>query len=254
MSFTDDEKIGVTAEVSSDRESSWAKPVSKLKVSDVSREALNLNVEGRGLTGPLQGFGQLWQKTYRAELTGANTSPSEVVKYWKENLPNLMPSDSRFYPSITGVKPGEVVVINASLPGIPGGMPVSTGVLILYADDEMFSVMTPDGHPESGFNTFSAFQNNGTTVAQIQSLARANDPIFEFGFRFLGGSKQQENIWRYVLTQLASHFGVKAEVEVKKECIDSKLQWSYAKNIWHNSVIRTTISLPGHWLRRATGR
>jgi len=255
MSFTNDEKIDMAGEVPSDRESSWARPVSKLKVSDVSQEALNLNVEGRGLTGPLQGFGQLWQKTYRVQFTGANASPREVVKFWKENLPNLMPSDSRFYPSITGVKPGEVVVINATLPGIPGGMPVSTGVLILYADDEMFSVMTPDGHPESGFNTFSAFQeDDGTTVAQIQSLARANDPIFEFGFRYLGGSRQQENIWRQVLTKLASNFGVQANVVVKKECLDSKLQWSYAKNIWHNSVIRTSLALPGHWFRRATGR
>jgi hypothetical protein len=94
-----------------------------------------------------------------------------------------MPKNSRFYPSLSGVKPGEVVLINASLPGIPGGVPVSTGVLVLYADEDMFTVMTPAGHPESGFNTFSSYQEGGVTVAQIQSLARANDPIYEVGFR-----------------------------------------------------------------------
>lgn len=235
-------------------ESAWAKPVTRLSVGDVSLGAINKNVDGRGLTGPLQGFGQLWQKTYQVRLDGADVSPVEVVDFWKKNLPHLMPDDSRFYPTIEGVKPGEVLVINATLPGIPGGMPVSTGVMILYADDEMFTVMTPDGHPESGFNSFSAFSDDSVTIAQIQSLARANDPIFELGFRYLGGSKQQENIWRYVLTHLAEHFEVEGQVSVKKVCLDSKIQWSYAKNVWHNSIIRTTINSPGRVIRQVFGR
>jgi hypothetical protein len=236
------------------RESAWAKPVDRLSVKDVSKQAINQNVEGRGLTGPLQGFGQLWQKTYQIRLVGADVTSSEVVDFWKKNLPHLMPDDSRFYPSIAGVEPGEVLVINATLPGIPGGMPVSIGVMILYADDEMFTVMTPDGHPESGFNTFSAFSEDGVTTAQIQSLARANDPIFEFGFRYLGGSKQQENIWRHVLTHLAEHFNVEGQFSVKKVCLDSKMQWSYAKNVWHNSIIRTTIKSPGRVIKQVFGR
>ena len=140
----------------------WARPVDKLAVEGERPGALNLNVAGKGLTGPLQGFGALWQKTYRLPLTGVETTPAEVMAYWKAHLPELMPDDSRFYPSMTGVKPGEVVLINATLPSMFGAppMPVSTGVLILYADDESFSVMTPDGHPESGFNTFSALSKS----------------------------------------------------------------------------------------------
>ena len=248
------EQVEVEEQPAPARESAWAKPVDRLSVSDPDIEALNLNVDGRHLTGPLQGFGQLWQKTYRVKLTGAGVSPQELITFWKTNLPKLMPEESRFYPSISGVQPGEVVLINATLPGLPGGMPVSTGVLILYSDDEMFSVMTPDGHPESGFNTFSAYQEDGETVAQIQSLARANDPVFEFGFRYLGGSKQQENIWRQVLTQLAANYGLAADVEVNKVCVDEKLQWSQAGNVWHNSVIRTTINAPFRWVRRVIGR
>jgi len=215
---------------------------------------MNLNVDGRQVVGPLQGFGSLWRKTYRMRLSGVSLSPEEVIRAWKENLPALMPADSRFYPSVTGVQPGEVVLINATLPGIPGGMPVSTGVLILYSDDVSFTVMTPEGHPESGFNTFSAFQEDGTTVAQIQSLARANDPIFEFGFRFLGGSKQQERIWRHVLSALAEHLGVSASVEVQKECLDPRWQWSKAKNVWRNAVIRTTLNAPVRWVKGRFGK
>lgn len=241
-------------ETLTDYSEQWAKPVDHLHVTDISDDAMNLNVDGRHLTGPLQGFGSLWQKTYQIRLGGNSVSPKEVVKYWKSSLPYLMPEDSRFYPSIDGVQPGEVLVINARLPRIPGGVPVSTGVMIMYADDEMFTVMTPDGHPESGFNTFGSFIEDGVTVAQIQSLARANDPIFEVGFRYFGGSEQQERIWHHVLTELAKHFGVQVDVTMSKICVDKKLQWKYAGNVWHNSVIRTTLSLPKYWINSALGR
>jgi hypothetical protein len=241
-------------EKNSREDAHWAHPVSRLKVGEVPAGAMNLNVEGRQVVGPLQGFGQLWQKTYQVWLRGLTVTPQEVVRFWKENLPDLMPSNSRFYPSLSGVKPGEVVLINATLPGIPGGMPVSTGVLILYADDEAFTVMTPQGHPESGFNTFSAYEEDGVTVAQIQSLARANDPIFEFGFRFMGGAAQQEKIWYHVLTAIAAHYGVKGQVQMQKTCVDPKLQWSQAKNIWQNSVLRTTINTPVRFIRKIAGR
>ena len=41
----------------------WAKMVSRLKVSQVPDGATNLNVDGRQLTSPIQGFGKMWQKT-----------------------------------------------------------------------------------------------------------------------------------------------------------------------------------------------
>jgi len=230
----------------------WAKPVDKLRVTGTPAGALNLNVEGKQVVGPLQGFGRLWQKTYRVPLSEANVSPQDVVRVWKEKLPELMPNDSRFYPSITGVQPGEVIIINATLPGVPGT--ISTGVMILYADEEAFTVMTPEGHPESGFNTFSAYAEDGVTIAQIQSLARANDPIYELGFRFMGGSSQQEKIWHHVLTQLAAQFEVPAQVTMQKTCVDNRLQWSQAKNVWHNAMIRSTLNLPVRTARRVFGR
>lgn len=240
------------SEQSDSRDAAWAKPIDKLSVPGTPAGALNLNVDGKQVVGPLQGFGQLWQKTYRVPIRDENVSPQDVVRVWKEKLPELMPNDSRFYPSITGVKPGEVIIINATLPGVPGT--ISTGVMILFADDEAFTVMTPEGHPESGFNTFSAYTVDGVTVAQIQSLARANDPIYEFGFRFMGGSSQQEKIWHHVLTQLAAHFDVPAHVTTQKSCVDNRLQWSQVKNVWHNAMVRSTLNLPVRTARRIFGR
>ena len=157
----------------------WARRVERLEVPDVPEGAVSLNVSSRHEVGALQGFGQLWQKSYRVKLTSNDVSPAEVVKVWNERFPEFQPPQNRFYPSMAGVSTGEVLLINASL----RGMPVYTGVRVSYADEESFTVMTPEGHPESGWNTFSAHEDeDGATVAQVRSLARANDPIFEVGF------------------------------------------------------------------------
>jgi hypothetical protein len=215
----------------------WAKRIERLEVSDVPEGAANVNVQGRREVGALQGFGKLWQKTYRVRLTGVDVAPEEAVRVWKEHFPEFQPPNSRFYPSMAGVAPGEVLFISASV----GGMPVYTGVRVIYADDESFTVMTPEGHPESGWNTFSAYyDDDGTTVAQIQSLARANDPIYEVGFRIVG-STTQERIWTHVLKSLAAHFGLNEPVTLEKVCVDPKLQWSYVKNVWQNAGARSML-------------
>jgi hypothetical protein len=214
----------------------WAVTRNVLRVSDVPAQAVNLNVEGRRVAGALQGFGQLWQKTYQVRLVGAGVTPTEVVRIWKEEFPSFHPPQSRFYPPLAGVAPGEVMLINASVQG----MPVYTGVMVLYSDDESFTVMTAEGLPESGWNTFNSFEEDGVTVAQVQSLARASDPIYELGFRMFG-STEQEKIWTHVLSSLAARFGVREQVRLQKVCVDPKLQWSRVGNVWHNAGARSVI-------------
>lgn len=133
---------------------SWAKPVAKLTTPDMPSGAVNLNVAGRELSGPLMGFGQMWQKTYRIDLRGAAVSPAQVVKAWKEKFPTLWPVGNRFYGSTASIEPGQVAVLNLAGPGemtAPGGGPlISTGIMVIYADDESFSFMTPQGHMFAG--------------------------------------------------------------------------------------------------------
>jgi hypothetical protein len=241
-------------------EANWARPVGRLSASKVPAGATTINVQGRQVVSPMQGFGPLWQKTYRVRLPGLQITPQEVMKVWKENFPNLQPPMNRFYPAMKGIKPGEILYIDAMLPAWPGsrfGFPVSAGVMVLYADDEMFTIMTPAGFPEAGWNTFSAYDDDGVTVAQVQSLARTNDPIYEFGFRFIGGAKQQEKIWASVLSNLAAHLGVRGHIQTDLSCLDDQLLWSSAKNIWHNAIIRTVLyklTAPMRWLRRPPRR
>jgi len=230
----------------------WASPVNRIDVAAIPAGARSLNVAGRRLSGPIQGFGSLWQKTYRVNL-GAAAAPAEVVQTFKAHLPELQPPQNRFFPSVAGVAPGEVVLINARV----SGMPISTGVLVLYADDEAFTLMTPEGHPESGMVTFTAHRSGEDTIAQIQSLARANDPIYELGFRLMGGSQAQEAIWRHVLASLAERYAISAPVELDKIRVDARLQWREARNVWRNAIIRTTLytlAAPGRGLRGALRR
>jgi hypothetical protein len=223
----------------------WAQNISTLKVGPLPPGAVNLNVDGRRVVGPLQGFGSMWQKVYRVRLGGAQVRPSEVIQTWKENFPSFWPRGNRFYAPLTGIAPGEVALLNLRA----GGMPLSTGVLVLYADDESFTLMTPQGHMFAGWITFSSFVDEEETVAQAQVLMRANDPIYELGLRF-GGHRQEDRFWQHTLSALAAHFGVTPPVQTQTSCVDPKLQWSHARNIWQNAAVRTALATPVQWLRR----
>jgi hypothetical protein len=220
----------------------------------VPRGARNLNVDGRSLVGPLQGFGQMWQKTYMIRLEGADVSPAEVISVWKQNFAQYWPRRNYFYGPITGIAPGEVALLNV----VVAGMPLSTGVMVLYADDESFTFMTPQGHIFAAWITFSSFcAADGVTAAQVQMLLRANDPIYETGLRF-GAHGVEDRFWSHTLRSLAAHFGVtNAPVAQTRVCIDRRMQWRYARNIWDNAAVRTMIyilSSPLRLLGRLFGR
>ena len=167
-------------------------------VTNAPSGALNLNVDGRLAVSPLQGFGQMWQKTYRIRLKDSPVQPSEVIKVWKENFPKFWPKGNNFYGPLTGIAPGEVAILNLSM---PVGMKLSTGVVVLYADDKSFTLMTPQGHMFAGWITFSSYKEDDCTIAPAQVLIRANDPMYEIGFR-LGGYAKEDRFWQATLLQL----------------------------------------------------
>ncbi|MGH2749697.1 MAG: hypothetical protein ACRDK3_02295 [Actinomycetota bacterium] len=231
----------------------WAQLTSSLTVGEVPAEARNINVTGRRQTSPMQGFGKMWQKTYRVSLAGAEVTPQEVVAEWKAKFPSFWPDGNRFYGPLTGIAPGDVALLNLTM---PGRLKLSTGVLVLYADEESFTFMTPEGHMFAAFITFSAFEDgHGATLAQAQVLLRANDPLFEVGLA-AGGHRKEDKFWVHTLTALAAHFGVRAEVETQVVCVDKKRQWRNARNIRYNSALRSGAYMMGTPFRamRRSGR
>jgi len=217
-------------------------------MSDIPAGAVNLNVDGRRLTGPLNGFGQLWQKTYKVRLSGAAVSPAEVVRVWKADFPSFWPNGNQFYGSLTGIQPGEVALLNLAGPlggSVPGGLPlISTGIMVIYSDEVSFSFMTPQGHMFAAMITFSADDDEGVTVAQVQALVRASDPFYELSFRLGFGHRAEDAFWRETLENLSRRFGVQGQVQQQVSCVDTRMQWSEARNIWHNAAIRTALYTP----------
>lgn len=233
-------------------DSGWAKPVDRLHVGEIAADAINLNVEGRKLTGLVRGFGQLWQKTYKVRLSGAGVTPEEVISGWRENFPKFWPEGNRLFVPLTGIKPGEVGVINLSA---PGGMKLSTGIMVIFADETSFSFMTPEGHMFAGMITFSAYEEDGGTAAQIQALIRANDPLYEMSFRLGFGHKAEDVFWQGTLTNLAKHFGVQNPHPTQTNVIvDSRVQWKEWRNIWQNAGIRSGLYMPVSIIKKVFGR
>jgi anti-anti-sigma regulatory factor len=217
----------------------WANPVDRLSVPEMPPRAINRNVHGLRAVGPVNGFGRLWQKTYRLPVNKPGLTRKEVVLALRQNLPAFQPPYNRFYPSKAGILRGEIIAIDSSTPGGP----VSTGVLVSYSDDVCFTLMTPQGHPESGWVTFNAVESEGKITAQITGLARANDPVYEAAFRVVG-SKMQVKIWTHVLASLAGYLGVPPDVTVEPRCIDKHVQWSQLGNVWYNAQVRTIFYMP----------
>ena len=237
------------AEKRSDQQN-WARPVSQLSVNDIPTDGINLNVEGRRPMGPTNGFGRMWRKRHHVSLGDVSVTPAEVIEAWKGNFGSFWPSGNRFYGPITSLLPGDVAVINLEM---PGNAKLSTGVLVLYADEESFSLMTPQGHVFSGWITFSSFEQEGTPIVQAEILMRASDPIFEIGMEIMG-HRRENRFWEQTLRNVAAHFGVNGQAVTEVECVDPHRQWRYVTNVWQNSAIRTGIYVGTTPFRRLARR
>jgi len=168
----------------------WARKVDRLEV-DPREGVRGTNVAGRRLTGPVQGFGKMWQKTYRMDA-GPDITPEQAIATWREHFPEFWPKGNKFAGALTGINPGDVALLDLS---IGGGVKLSTGVFVLYADAESFTLMTPQGHQFAGWITFSAERAGDTTTVQAQVLMRANDPLYELGMPVMQRKEDKFTGW-----------------------------------------------------------
>lgn len=215
----------------------WAAEASVLKAPT---GALTLNVEGHEVLSPLQGFGQLWQKVYQARVKQTTMTPGGMVRVWKEHFSEFWPKGNRFYAPPTGITPGAVAILSIGMPDIPASLGmISTGVMVLYADEDSFTFMTPTGHLFAGWITFSVYQEEDWTVIQIHMLLRPNDPLYELGMRLRVIPFFEDRFWTQTFINLMTHFNLSAPVNITATCIDKHVQWAQAGNIWQNAAIRT---------------
>ena len=175
-----------------------------------------------------------------------------MIAHWKEHFPSFWPSGARFYAPLAGITPGEVALLE--VPPVAGSpVKMSTGVLVIYADRESFTFMTPEGHALSAWITFSAYRDGDETVAQAQALERTSDPLIELTY-LLGANRANDRFWERTLANLATSLGVPTPVvQVQRVCVDRRRQWRYAGNIRHSAAVNMavgTLTAPARWIRR----
>jgi hypothetical protein len=231
-------------------EESWARPVDRLTTTATG--ASRDTVTGHRVTGPVQGFGQMWQKTFAIRVPAAEHPPEAVIAHWKQGFATFWPAGARFYSPLSGIAPGEVALLE--IPPVPGSpVRMSTGVMVIYADRESFTFMTPEGHALSAWITFSAWRDGDETVAQAQALERTADPLIELTYLF-GANRANDRFWEQTLANLARSLGLaEPVVQVTKVCVDRRRQWRYAGNVRHSAAVHMavgTMTAPVRWLRR----
>lgn len=228
----------------------WARPVERLATT--ASGAASDTVTGRRVSGPLQGFGQLWQKTFSVRLPGDEHPPEAVVAHWKEQFPTFWPKGARFYAPLSGIQPGEVALLE--IPPVPGSpVKMSTGIMVIYADRESFTFMTPEGHALSAWITFSAYRDGDDTVAQAQALERTADPLIELSYIF-GANRANDRFWEQTLVNLAQSLGSASPVvETQRVCVDKRRQWKYVRNVRFSPAVHmatSTMTFPVRLIRR----
>jgi hypothetical protein len=200
--------------------------------------------------GPEAGFGSLWRKTFRIELGDIDLNPKAVVSFWKSHFGDFWPGNNSFNAPIAGLRKGEVAEIELVM---PGGTALSTGVRLIRSNDQEFTLLAPPGHVFCGWTNFSSFAENGKTVAQVEVLMRASDPLFEIGL-MLFGHRQENQFWLKVLENLGRFLGSESVPTQSVKCLDRRFRFRNASNIRYNAVLRNGPHLPGRGLRRLLAR
>jgi hypothetical protein len=194
----------------------------------------------------------MWQKTFTVPLPGTGHTPEDVIAHWKAGFPTFWPKGSSFYAPLAGITPGEVALFDVQpITGSPVKM--SSGILVIYADRESFTFMTPEGHALSAWITFSAYRDHEETVVQVQALERTSDPLIELSYMF-GANRANDRFWEQTLANVARSLGVAAPViDSQKICVDRRRQWKYAGNVRHSAAVNMavgTVTAPARWVRR----
>ena len=225
----------------------WSGSADRLRIRDMPAGVMNINADGRGTSGPVQGFGRLWEKRYRLRLRDADHDPRQIVSLWRSEFPQFWPKGNRLYASENApLAPGASALLNLSL---PGGAVLATGLMVIYADDTSFAFMTAKGHILSGWITFRCFRIGGATFLEVHPLFRAGDPLMELGLR-LGGGAQEDRFWRETLGNLARRLGTYGDFAQRDVLVDPGIQWNRLANLRHSAAIRSSLYMPFYMLKK----
>lgn len=224
--------------------------ISMLISDPLPPEALRENVEGRAVTSVDDGFGKLWRKRFWIRLEGASITPEELIDVWKKHYTEFWPKGSHLYQPPEGLSTGDVAAADLAM---IAGTRVATGIIVLKVDPTSFTFATLQGHTFCGTITFSGVDEGGTTVARVDVVMRASDPIYEIGMP-LGGHQHENKFWEASLRALAKYVGVEADPGMDMECLDGHRKWPNAANMRYNAFLHTAFQVLTRPFRLALDR
>lgn len=222
------------------RRMTWIDPKSGQPARPFTVLPCLLNIRKSWLAGVEQGFGQHWRKQYQIRLAGSPVTPEEVIAIWRNRFADFWPPGNLFFPPADGIENGEIALLKLSVPGQRWPF-MATGVSIHNVTPTTFTYTALAGHPIAGSMSFSAFSEDGVTVARAEANLRASDPLFELAIRLTG--KMEDQFWRSTLENLATHFNAKGLYSFEANCLDRRLHWRHARNLTRNAAVRSTIYL-----------
>lgn len=239
------------------RRGRWSPPLGRLPRPRTTDPRGAPNIEGRRPAPTAAGFGQLWEKRFSVRLP-LDMTPEALMADWRAHFHELWPRNHALWRPLTGLQPGEVAAVE--LP-VPGGMRLSTGVLVFHSGPDSFTLQTVQGHMFAGWITFSTSGTPGDLCARLSIEMRASDPLYEIGL-MLGGQSRENSFWSYVLSALGQRHGQHPLVVRSVRLADRRRNWAAAGNIWYNAWIRTTLidasrlvkSLPARARQQRGGR
>lgn len=227
-----------------------SEPISMLISDPLPAEALRDNVEGRAVTSVDDGFGKLWRKRFWIRLAGASVTPEELIEIWRTHYTEFWPKGSHLYQPPEGLSTGDVAAADLAM---IAGTRVATGIIVLKVDETSFTFATLQGHTFCGTITFSGVDEGGTTVARVEVVMRASDPIYEIGMP-LGGHRHENRFWQASLRALAKYAGVEAEPGMEMSCLDEHRNWRNATNVRYNAFLHTAFQVLARPVRLALDR
>ncbi len=180
---------------------------------------------------------------------------------WKANFPNFQPPENRFYPTMSGIKPGEVLLIEAKVPPLPGHAELPAG------SNRRDGALCRRGDVHGDVPRRAPAWQAGTPSALTRKTARWWHRCRSRAAPAIRCMNSCSATWAppanrirsgiHVLTSLAQHLGVKGQVVMNRVLIDPGVQWSESKNIWKNAAIRTVFyvaTTPVRWFRRPAAK
>ena len=225
----------------------WAKPIDRLAAGNVP-PARSTRVGGKQVVSPIQGFGKMWQKTYRVALAGPSVTPQEVIATWKAEFPTFWPKGSQFHAPLTGIAPGEVALLQASRRRRDEALDRRLRPLrrrgVVHVHDAAGAHVRRLDHVLGGRG---GRRDRGAVPG---ADARAGSAHRDRSRRS-AGTRRRTASGRTTLRALARALRRRRRSRRRRVvCVDKRRQWGRAGNVRHSSAFRSTIHTATSPLRK----